>query len=148
VETKISTLDQFQEALTELGYECGMADINDDGAKDPILTAIIAVDDVKKTVLVTQEQEYFLIDCDCFSLQQILSRGGLTMNATLLGLLALNHQIAPFAVAIADSTLNDIDPDDPVILVHRLPIGDLNLTEIERAFSSLQQAINAVLALV
>jgi hypothetical protein len=141
--TKIGTLDELQAALSELGYECNRVDMDGDGTPEPLLTAVINVDDKSYSIVISQEEHHFLVDCEFCQLKDLSDDNAEKMTAQLLAVLALNHDIAPFAFAVVDSGLDGIDPTDPIVLVHRLPIGDLSVEEVNQAFASLRQGINA-----
>lgn len=164
--TKIGTLEELQAALEELGYECARADLDGDGKPEPLLTVVMTVDDKKHSTVISPEEGpeggYFLIDCEFCQLKDLSDDDLPTdhphppvavevaqaqkMVAQLLRLLSLNHDIAPFAFAIVDDTLDGIDPNDPIVLVHRLPIGDLSAEEVDQAFAALRRGLNEAVA--
>ncbi len=153
---KIATMEELQSTLETLGYTCSRADLDGDGTPEPLMTVIMSVDDKPYSTVISIEEGpdggYFLVDCEFCQLKDFGFLDDETDNqkltAQLLTVLALNHEIAPFAFALVDSGLDGIDPEDPIVLVHRLPIGDLSEGEVNQAFAALRRGVNAATAII
>jgi hypothetical protein len=145
---KVATLDELQAALESLGYQCSRADLDNDGTPEPLLTTSIGVDDKQYPVVISMEEGNFLVDCEFCNLGDLHADNAEKLSAQCLRLLTLNHEVAPFAFAIVDDTLDGIDDGDPIVLVNRLPIGDLSVEEVDQAFAALRRALNIALVSV
>lgn len=140
--TNISTLEELQAALEGLGYNCAQADLDGDKQPEPLLTTTISVDNQAYPIVILQDDNGFLIDCEFCLIKDLHANSAEKLSAQILRLLTLNHEIAPFAFSVVDDTLDGIDDDDPIVLVHRLTIGDLCEEEVDAVFALLRRAVN------
>lgn len=131
----VSTLANVYEALKSLGYEATLKDesvaIRVGGLDKPFIALITY----------NKSTNHFQITC-------MVARLGLIPEDNLLhftmGMLDANMRIAPFAYAlITDSVHPDDDEIEewPIVLVHRVPVGDLSLGELDSAMKSLVAAL-------
>jgi hypothetical protein len=135
----LKSVSAFSEALINLGYP--IRSINEQSGS---ITSVIEVKGQRYPVLID-------IDDDSTNARievKIANAGNLPEDAqslasALLSLLALNSQIAPFAVAIYPSQQEDTEnsEDAPITLIHSVPLGDLSTGELESAMMSCRRAI-------
>lgn len=135
----LNSVSTLSEALSNLGYPT----ISTDEQRNS-LSSVIEVNGHRYPVLIDINDE----GTDARIEVKIANAGDLpdepqSLAAACMGLLSLNAQIAPFAVAVYPTDHEGVEDADgaPITLLHSVPLGDLSTGELESAMMSCRRAI-------
>lgn len=139
----LSTLEEIDEALGELGYATKLQEHS---------VSVNAGHDVVATVMIDQDKNEVVFNCLIASLGELIgdiqkdeANAGKAFNI-LLAMLEQNTYIRPFAYSQVPN--EEKMEESPVFLIDSVPLGDFSTEELKKTMDNLNRALSSARKLV